>query len=241
MSVKRSCGASSPGRSVENPLLRAALCRHVSYNALVKNSTRSSRLPPLEKDDERRLVALSQRGDIDAFDALVRAYEKPVYNLAYRMTGNYDDANDVSSEAFVRVFNAIGRFRGESAFSTWLYRIATNVFLDERKRRRSHPQVSLDDDFDVEGSNVQRQIEDPSPGPDALAETQEQRRTLDAAIQQLPDFQREMITMYHVLNMSYEQIGDITGAPIGTVKSRLNRARLALRDVLEQSRDLFSR
>lgn len=171
----------------------------------------------------------------------MRAYERPVYNLAYRMTGNYDDANDIAAEAFVRVFNAIGRFRGESAFSTWLYRIATNVFLDERKRRRAHPQVSLDDDFEVEGANVQRQIEDSAPGPDDLAEEQERRRALDRAIQQLPDFQREMITMYHVLNMSYDEIGEVTGAPIGTVKSRLNRARIALRDALSETRDLFSR
>jgi RNA polymerase sigma-70 factor (ECF subfamily) len=195
----------------------------------------------LSKEEERRLITRSQRGDLDAFDALVRAYERPVYNLAYRMTGNYDDANDVAAEAFVRVFNAIGRFRGDSAFSTWMYRIATNVFLDERKRRRAHPQVSLDDEIDTEGTSVQRQIEDSAPGPGALAEEQERRRILDDAIQKLPDFQREMITMYHVLNMSYDEIGEITGAPIGTVKSRLNRARLALRDALDEARDLFSR
>lgn len=211
------------------------------YNALVEPNTRSNKTAPLTREEERRLVARSQRGDLDAFDALMRAYERPVYNLAYRMTGNYDDANDVAAEAFVRVFNAIGRFRGESAFSTWMYRIATNVFLDERKRRRAHPQVSLDDEFDTEGTNVQRQIEDTAPGPGAVAEEQERRRALDRAIQQLPDFQREMITMYHVLNMSYEEIGEVTGAPIGTVKSRLNRARLSLREALDEARDLFSR
>lgn len=213
--------------------------RSIIFN--VERTPNATRTAPLGKEDERRLVSLSQRGDIEAFDTLVRAFERPVYNLAYRMTGNYDDANDVASEAFIRVFSAIPRFRGESAFATWLYRIVTNVFLDERKRRRAHPMVSLDDDYEVEGSNLQRQIEDSAPGPNALAEEQERRRALDRAIQSLPDFQREMITMYHVLNMSYEEIGDITGAPIGTVKSRLNRARLALRDGLGESRDLFSR
>jgi RNA polymerase sigma-70 factor (ECF subfamily) len=212
-----------------------------SYNVLVETNPRPGRIAPLDPDAERRLVDRSQRGDLDAFDALVRAYEKPVYNLAYRMSGNYDDANDIASEAFVRVFNAIPRFRGESSFSTWLYRIATNVFLDERKRRRAHPQVSLDDEFESEGSVLQRQVEDSTPGPNALAEEQERRRILDEAIRELPDFQREMITMYHVLDLSYEEIGEITGAPIGTVKSRLNRARLALRANLDKARDVFSR
>ncbi|HEY3266446.1 MAG TPA: sigma-70 family RNA polymerase sigma factor [Armatimonadota bacterium] len=184
-------------------------------------------------------MARAQTGDLDAFDAIVRRYERPVYNLAYRMTGNYDDANDVAAEAFVRVFNAIRRFRGESSFTTWLYRIVTNCFLDERKRRRSHPMVSLDDDIDSEGAPLQRQIEDDAPGPLALAEESERRRILERAIATLPEFQREIITMYHTLSMSYEEIAEITGAPIGTVKSRLNRARIALRDALSAQVDIF--
>jgi RNA polymerase sigma-70 factor (ECF subfamily) len=193
----------------------------------------------MDKTEERRLVERARRGDLDAFDEIVRAYERQVYNLAYRMTGNYDDANDISSEAFVRVFNAIGRFRGDSAFSTWLYRIVTNAFLDERKRRRAHPTVSLEDEFDVEGSALYRQVEDTAPGPADRAEEGEARRALHLAIQQLPDFQREIVTMYHVLDMSYEEICEITGTPIGTVKSRLNRARLALRDILAGQSDIF--
>lgn len=187
---------------------------------------------PLDKDEERRLVDRARRGDLEAFEELMRRYERQVYNLAYRMAGNYDDANDIASEAFVRVFNAIGRFRGESAFSTWLYRIVTNAFLDERKRRRAHPTVSLEDEYEVEGSAFYRQVEDSAPGPSDRAEENETRRLLRHAIGQLPDFQREIVTMYHILDMSYEEITDVTGTPIGTVKSRLNRARLALRDIL---------
>lgn len=192
-----------------------------------------------DREEERRLVARAQTGDLEAFDALVRRYERQVYNLAYRMTGNYDDANDVAADAFVRVFNAIKRFRGESAFSTWLYRIVTNVFLDERKRRMSRPQVSLEEELNVEGSPLHRQVEDPSPGPLDLAEESDTRRILNHAIAQLPEFQREIVTMYHILNMSYDDIGEITGAPIGTVKSRLNRARVALRDILREHLDVF--
>jgi len=184
-------------------------------------------------------VERARKGDLEAFDALVRRYERQVYNLAYRMTGNYDDANDVAADAFVRVFNAIGRFRGESAFSTWLYSIVTNVFLDERKRRQSRPQVSLEDELNVEGSALHRQVEDTAPGPLDLAEEGDVRRILHRAIQQLPEFQREIVTMYHVLDMSYDEISEITGTPIGTVKSRLNRARIALRDILRPQRDVF--
>lgn len=193
----------------------------------------------INREEERRLISRAQAGDEAAFDALVRRYERQVYNLAYRMTGNYDDANDVAAEAFVRVFNAISRFRGDSAFSTWLYRIATNVFLDERKRRLARPQVSLDEDLNTEGSPLHRQVEDPSPGPLDLAEENDTRRILNHAIAQLPEFQREIVTMYHVMNMSYDEIGQVTGAPIGTVKSRLNRARLALRDILVQYQGAF--
>lgn len=185
-----------------------------------------------DRQAERALIARSQKGDLDAFDELVRRYERQVYNLAYRLAGNYDDANDVAAEAFVRAFNAIGRFRGEAAFSTWIYRIVTNVFLDERKRRLARPQVSLEEELHLDDSVLRRQVEDEAPGPEALAEESDVRRILNRAIQTLPEFQREIVTMYHVLDMSYEEISEATGTPIGTVKSRLNRARLALRDVL---------
>jgi RNA polymerase sigma-70 factor, ECF subfamily len=210
------------------------------YNAAVKRPLARARPDTPEKQEERRLIALAQKGDTEAFDLLMRRYERQVYNLAFRMTSNYDDANDVAAEAFVRVFNALKRFRGDAAFSTWLYRIVTNVFLDERKRRQAHPQVSLEEEYDVDGSPLQRQVEDSGPGPDDLAELTERRDVMDRAIASLPEFQRQIITMYHVADLSYEEIAEVTGLPIGTVKSRLNRARLALRDVLEKHRHLFT-
>jgi RNA polymerase sigma-70 factor, ECF subfamily len=206
----------------------------------VKRPLARARPDTPEKQEERRLIALAQKGDTEAFDLLMRRYERQVYNLAFRMTSNYDDANDVAAEAFVRVFNALKRFRGDAAFSTWLYRIVTNVFLDERKRRQAHPQVSLEEEYDVDGSPLQRQVEDAGPGPDDLAELTERRDVMDRAIASLPEFQRQIITMYHVADLSYEEIAEVTGLPIGTVKSRLNRARLALRDVLEKHRHLFT-
>ena len=190
--------------------------------------------------DERALIERSRRGDIAAFDQLVRTYEKSVYNTAYRLAGSYDDAADIAQEAFVRAWNNLKSFRGDSAFSTWLYRIVTNVFLDDRKRKRSRPQRSLDEAIALDESNVTRQFEDDTPGPEEVAEGAERRMVLEQAIQTLPEAQRVVIVLYHTQGLSYEEIAEITNLPMGTVKSKLNRARLALRDRLTPMAELFS-
>ena len=190
--------------------------------------------------EERALIERCKRGDLAAFNDLVRKYEKQVYNFAYRLTGNYDDANDVAQDAFLRVFNAIGTFRGDSSFSTWLFRITTNVFLDERKKAKAHPQTSLDEYMELGESSVARQIEDPSPTPDAVLEEAERAQILQKAVGDLPEYQRAMVTLYHSQQKSYEEIAEIMDLPIGTVKSRLNRARLALKENLSGIRELFN-
>ena len=189
--------------------------------------------------EEKALIERCKRGDLAAFNDLVRKYEKQVYNFAYRLTGNYDDANDVAQDAFLRVFNAIGTFRGDSSFSTWLFRITTNVFLDERKKAKAHPQTSLDEYLEFGESSVARQIEDPSPTPEAVLEESERALILSKAVSDLPEYQRAMVTLYHSQQKSYEEIAEIMDLPIGTVKSRLNRARLALKEKLSGIRELF--
>jgi len=190
--------------------------------------------------EEKALIERCKRGDLAAFNDLVRKYEKQVYNFAYRLTGNYDDANDVAQDAFLRVFNAIGTFRGDASFSTWLFRITTNVFLDERKRAKAHPHTSLDEYLELDESSVARQIEDPSPTPEAVLEQSERALLLQQAIGGLPEYQRAMVTLYHGQQKSYEEIAEIMDLPIGTVKSRLNRARLALKEKLAGIRELFN-
>ena len=190
--------------------------------------------------EEKALIERCKRGDLAAFNDLVRKYEKQVYNFAYRLTGNYDDANDVAQDAFLRVFNAIGSFRGDASFSTWLFRITTNVFLDERKRAKAHPQASLDEYLELGESSVTRQIEDPSPLPEAVLEESERAQILSKAVSDLPEYQRAMVTLYHGQQKSYEEIAEIMDLPIGTVKSRLNRARLALKEKLSGLRELFN-
>ena len=188
---------------------------------------------------ERFLIERCKRGDRDAFDTLVRAYEKRVYNLAYRLSGHYDEANDISVDAFLRVFQALRLFRGESHFSTWLFRIVTNVYLDRRKRMKNKQHLSLEEYIELEENSVSRQVEDPAPTPTEAAESNERSRILQEAISSLPDYQRAMVVLYHTEGLSYEEIAAILSLPIGTVKSRLNRARLTLRGKLEPLKELF--
>lgn len=189
--------------------------------------------------EERLLIERCKQGDRAAFDTLIRNYEKRVYNLAYRLSGHYDEAQDISIDAFMRVFQAIRLFRGEANFSTWLFRIVTNVYLDRRKRQQNKQHLSLEEYIELEENSVSRQIEDPNPTPNAIAENQERSEALQSAIACLPDYQRAMIVLYHKEGLSYEEIADVLSLPIGTVKSRLNRARLVLREKLDPYKELF--
>lgn len=191
--------------------------------------------------DDRQLIERCRSGDREAFDELVRRYEKQAYNLAYRLSGNYDDASDVVVEAFVRVFQGLHTFRGEANFGTWLHRVVVNTFLDIRKRSKGRQNVSLEEQIEMDGDTLTRQIEDTSPGPEELVEQEERDEVLQRAISQLSPERRILIVLYHFENLSYEEIAQMLNLPVGTVKSRLNRARLALREILEPSRELFGR
>src|SRR5580700_8330829 len=190
-------------------------------------------------NEERILIDRCKQNDRAAFDELVRKYEKRVYNLAYRLSNHYDEANDISIDAFIRVFQAIKMFRGDANFSTWLFRIVTNVYLDRRKRTRNKQHLSLEEYIALEENSVARQIEDPAPLPSELAETRERDDAVRQAVGGLPDYQRAMIVLYHTEGLSYEEIAEVLSLPIGTVKSRLNRARLTLREKLQPLKELF--
>lgn len=189
--------------------------------------------------EEKLLIERSRKGDAAAFDKLVRRYERTVYNVAYRLSGSHDDASDIAQEAFVRAWNNLKSFRGEAQFSTWIHRIVTNVFLDDRKKKRARPTTSLDESVELDENSITRQFEDGSPGPEALMEGEERRMIMEKAILTLPEAQRIMIVMYHSQGLAYEEIAELTQLPVGTVKSRLNRARLALRDRLGKVAELF--
>jgi len=168
---------------------------------------------------------------------LVTKHKARAYQYAYRLTGNQDDASDLVAEAFVRVYTALPRFRRDSTFTTWLFRIVTNCFLDQKKKEKRRPTTQLEDTWiGAEANSTIVDIESPVES----SERMERDEIIQRAIEQLPESQRAMIVMFHVESMSYEDIAATLDMPIGTVKSRLNRARLALREILEPYAELFS-
>ncbi len=189
--------------------------------------------------DDAVLIRQAQEGERTAFDTLVHKYEVRAYQYAYRLTRNQESASDIVSDAFVRVFSALQNFRGQAAFGTWLYRIITNCYLDAKKKERNKQTVSLDSGIKVDGGELERQIEDTSDGPEIIAERNAREQAVLGALEEMPEYQKAMLIMYHVEMLSYEQIAESLDLPIGTVKSRLNRARLALRDHLAKDQELF--
>lgn len=187
--------------------------------------------------DDDMLIRRAQGGDRSAFDVLVSRYEIKAFQYAFRLTRNTEEAADVVSDAFIRVYNALGTFKGQSSFSTWMYRILTNCFLDIRKKVR--PTSPLEVASQTGEGEIERQIEDLRPTPHEESERVEREERVERAINRLPEYQRAMIVMYHVEMLTYEEIAGALDLPIGTVKSRLNRARLSLRDFLTKDQELF--
>lgn len=190
--------------------------------------------------DDAMLVARAQRGDRVALDNLIRKHSTRAYQYAFRLTRNPEEAADVVAEAFVRVFRAIHNFKGTSAFTTWMYRILTNCFLDIRKKERTRETISLELESQHGESPLERQLQSQGSGPIEEVERNEKESVIQQAVATLPDYQQSIIIMYHVQMLSYEEIARILDVPIGTVKSRLNRARLSLRALLHDQRELFS-
>jgi RNA polymerase sigma-70 factor, ECF subfamily len=186
------------------------------------------------------LIERAQKGDRSAFNDLVGLYEERAYKYAFRLTRNPDMASDVVADAFVRINSALKNFRGQSAFGTWLYRIVTNCYLDRKKRDKESRNVSLDQTLNTGSGDMERQWEDEADGPAEIAERNARESAMQNALGQMPEYQQAMLVMYHVEALSYEEIAETLDLPIGTVKSRLNRARVALRDILSQSPELFS-
>ncbi|MEW6723473.1 MAG: sigma-70 family RNA polymerase sigma factor [Bacillota bacterium] len=181
---------------------------------------------------EEQLVARAQRGDVAAFEELITAYQKKVFNLAYRMVGNQEDASDLAQEAFLKAFRAMPDFKGQASFSTWLYRIVSNVCLDELRQRRRRQTISLDEPLQLEDEPLPRQVADSGDGPEEILERREVQEIVQQGIGELGDDHRLALILRELQGKSYQEIAEITGCNIGTVKSRINRARLSLKQLL---------
>lgn len=194
---------------------------------------------PMSPTDEARLIALLRRRDERAFNEVVRLYETRVFSLVYRMLGNRQEAEDVAQDVFITVFKAIDQFRGESKFSTWLYRIATNHCKNRRKllaRRMEHARESLDETAVRSHAEALSKASSASLGrPDEILEGFEAERLVQEAVAALDEEQRTLLVLRDIEGLSYQEIVDITGLPEGTVKSRLHRARLAIQEHLRKA------
>lgn len=187
---------------------------------------------------EADLVRAARGGDADAFDRLVQSHYRSVYNTAYRMLHTPSAASDATQSTFVRVYEALPSFRGDASFGTWLYRITMNVCLDEIRRNKNQPLSLTDEDDDGEPSG-ERDLPDLSAEPSVSAEQRELQALVHDAISRLSEDFRTVIVLYDIRGLSYQEISEALEIPLGTVKSRLNRARLALRDEMETWAELF--
>lgn len=190
----------------------------------------------MENDPDIEWVRACQAGDAEAFHPLVLRNQKRIYNLALRLLRDQAEAEDLTQEAFVAAFEQIGSFRGESAFSTWLYRIAVrrglNRIRDMGRRQLAHAS-SIDDPPD---GALSLDVADASPGPDVIHENRETRAVLERGLLALSSDFRAVLVLREMQGLSYEEIAEMLGVEAGTVKSRLHRARLAL---AEQCRSML--
>jgi len=174
------------------------------------------------------LIAKAISGREEGFEELVRRYQRPITIYVYRILGNYDASLDVTQEVFIKVYNSMTRYSSEYKFSTWLYKISRNAAIDYLRRRSNHEQ-SLETE-NADGA-YQLQFESKRPSPEQEREQSEWREEIATVVKRLPAGYRELILLRHTQDLSYDEIAEITGLPLGTVKNRLFRAREMMREI----------
>ena len=182
----------------------------------------------LTKEQEKDFVIRCQNGDKSAMEALVRHYQHWVYNIAYGMLGNQEDASDMAQEIFLWLWENIGQFQSRSRFSTWLYRIVTNRCInvkDQKKRRQTEP-------MEIDDSQPWVPIDTETPEKSVLR--LEQREILQKALAQLKDDYRKILILREMRDLSYEELAEVIGCSVGRVKSKLHKARKVLREFVLQ-------
>jgi RNA polymerase sigma-70 factor (ECF subfamily) len=177
------------------------------------------------------LVQSALAGRETSFEELVRRYQRPIAAYVYRMVGDYDSALDLTQEVFIKVYNSLTRYRSEFKFSTWIYRIAHNAAIDHLRRHSVREQSFV---TGIDGERREITIESRRLTPEQESEKKEQRSEIESVVQMLPAAYRELIVLRHSQDLSYDEIAEVTGLPLGTVKNRLFRAREAMRDHLLQ-------
>lgn len=192
--------------------------------------------PAVSDGEEAELIRRCQAGETAAFDQLVLRHQQQLFAVSLRMLGDYHEATEVAQEAFVRAYRAINSFRSEAKFSTWLLSIVTNLCRNRRRwwaRRKRVIAGSLDESVETEEGSLAHEAADPSPSPSAQAVSREVQQQIMGALAMLDEDSRAMVVLCDVQGLSYEEASRVLRVKLGTVKSRLNRARLRLRSLLD--------
>jgi len=187
-----------------------------------------------EDTSEMALVQAAKKGDLEAFSELVKRYDRNVFRIAQHITHNEEDAQDVVQDAFLKAYQNLEQFQGNSKFYTWLVRIAVNEALMKLRRRRSDKTVSIDEDVETEEGSMPREVADWSPNPEQLYGQSELSDILKKTIQGLPPGFRTVFVLRDVEGLSTEETAEMLSLSIPAVKSRLLRARLQLRERLSK-------
>jgi RNA polymerase sigma-70 factor (ECF subfamily) len=188
---------------------------------------------------EKKVIDSCKAGDEKAFGEVILAYQRRVYNIAYRMLGNKEEAKDLAQEVFLSVFESIKNLREEVKFEPWLIQITVNHCRNRwkyLKRRKYFQSDSLDDPIETEEGEIPRQVYDPSDNPETLLERKMIQDLIQRGLLQLKEEQRELIILRDLQGLSYEEIGKLFSLREGTVKSKIHRARMELKEILERSR-----
>src|SRR5436305_689205 len=205
----------------------------MNTSVLEKAPSPAPSAPPLsDSQEEQQWVRRARTGDMSAYDELVRRFQERIYATIYHMTSNHEDANDLAQETFIKAYQALKSFKGDSGFYTWVYRIAVNKTINFLKQRKNKIHLSLNDlDFNAENDpDLVALVSDKTPRRDiALSELQEK---LNAAMLKLSEVHRLVVTLHDVQGLSHEEIGKIMECNIGTVRSRLFYARQQLQAYL---------
>lgn len=186
--------------------------------------------------DEEALIQAAQGGELSAFNQLVLRYQELAYNVAYRLLGDPDAAADATQDGFLKAYRALNGFRGGS-FKSWLLRIVTNTCYDQMRARKRRPTSSLEN-MAVDPEHASRLVHD-GEGPEEYVLREELGRVIQQGIQTLPEDQRVTLILADIEGFSYQEIAEITGVQLGTVKSRLSRGRARLRDYLLEHQELL--